>query len=102
MCNLHSVRVPIRIAGEDDVAPPGEQAGKALEGLAAHDHRRAHGHFLEVPEVGRDVPGKGAVLADHAIVGAGDDEDDLGHTATGAAMCGWGSYSLISKSSYWY
>src|SRR3546814_1360287 len=24
------------------------------------------------------------------------------HTATGAGMCGWGSYSVISKSSYSY
>ena len=35
----------------------GENAGEAVEGLAAHDHRAAHGQLLEAPEIARDVPG---------------------------------------------
>src|SRR3546814_9285777 len=47
--------------------------------LAAHDHRRAHGQRLEAPEIGRKPPRQRAVTPDHAIVGTGEDEDDLRH-----------------------
>src|SRR3546814_15048133 len=55
----------------------GQWCWKAVEGLAAHDHRRAHGQRLEPSEIGGQPPRKPALATDHAIVGARDDEDDL-------------------------
>ncbi len=73
---------PASVAGEDDVATAGQQAGQAVECLAAHDHRVTEGQRLEMLEVCGQPPRQPPVLADHAIVGAGEDEDDfllLGH-----------------------
>ena len=77
MDDLRAGRRPVGVAGEDDVAAAGQQCGKALEGLAAHHHRLAHGHRLEALEVGRKVPDELAAAADHAVVGAGEHQDDL-------------------------
>ena len=70
-------RGPAAVAGQDDVPAARQQPGQAVEGLAAHHHRAAHGQRLEALEVGGDVPWQAVVLADHAIAGAGDDDDDF-------------------------
>jgi hypothetical protein len=71
-------RLPVRIARQHDMPPARQRARKALEGLAAHDHRLAHGQRLEALEVGRDVPGQPALAPDRAVGGAGVDEEYLG------------------------
>src|SRR3546814_17319068 len=70
--------LPFGVAGEDDVAAPFEQRGKAVEGLAPHDHRAAHGELLEAAEGDGKVPGHPSVGADPAIGGAGEDHRELG------------------------
>ena len=55
-----------------------EEAVQAVEGLAAHHHRLAHGQRLEALEVGGQAPGQIALIADRAIGGAGIDQDDFG------------------------
>ena len=60
-------RIPALLARQHDMAAAGQEAGQALEGLAAHDHRLAHGQRLEALEIGGKVPGQGPVLADRAI-----------------------------------
>jgi hypothetical protein len=84
---------PFGVPGQHDMLPARQRTGQALERFPAHDHRGAHGRDLEPTEVRREVPGKCAVLADHAVVGAGDDDFDprAAHTATSALMCGCGS-----------
>src|SRR3546814_13775350 len=68
----------VGIAGEGDVAAPFEHRGQAVEGLAPHDHRAAHGELLEAAEVGGQVPRHLAAGADHAVGGAGEDQRDFG------------------------
>ena len=65
-----------RVARQDDVPPPGKQPGQAVERLAPHDHRAAHGQRLEALEIGGDVPRQRAVAADDAVLRARDDEGD--------------------------
>jgi hypothetical protein len=74
--HLRAFRPPVAAARQHDVAASGEQAGQALEGLAAHDHRRAERQRLEALQVLGEVPGQRAVAPDHAIAGARDDQDD--------------------------
>ena len=52
-----ALRAPLAVTGEHDVAPAGKGSGKAIEGLAAHDHRLARGERLKALEVGRQAPG---------------------------------------------
>ena len=54
-----------------------EQARQALEGLAPHDHRLAHGERLEALEIGGQVPGQLAFMADRTVRGAGVDQDNF-------------------------
>ena len=79
---------PIRGTCQNDMATAGEQARQALKRLAPHDHRRTGRQLLEATKIGGQVPGQRAIFSDHAIIGAGHDEDNLGsvHTATGAEM----------------
>lgn len=88
MGNFSTLRGPAAGAGQHYMVPPGQGLGEAFKCLASHDRRLAHGVGFESPEVGGDAPGHLAVLADHAIFGARQKEDDLrlGHTATGAAI----------------
>ena len=69
--------LPARVAGEDDVAPPLQHRGQAVEGLAPHDHRAAHGKLFEAAQVGGQVPGNLAARTDHAIGGACKDQRDI-------------------------
>ena len=69
--------LPARVAGEDDVAPPLQHRGQAVEGLAPHDHRAAHGELFEAAQVGGQVPGNLAPRTDHAIGGACEDQRDI-------------------------
>jgi hypothetical protein len=69
--DLDSLNTPTGIAGHDDMPPPRQDARQAVEGLAAHDHRAAHGQPLEPLEVTRDMPWKVIILADYAVDGAG-------------------------------
>jgi hypothetical protein len=84
MNHVDALDLPFRVVSHDDMLPTGENAGEAVEGLAAHDHRAAHGQLLEAPEIARNVPGKHPILADHAIDGAGKDDGDrrVGHRLT--------------------
>jgi FAD/FMN-containing dehydrogenase len=73
---------PIAIASQHHMPAAGKKTGQAVERSAAHDHDTAHGQRLEALEVGRDVPGKAAFAADHAIQRPGNNEGDgraIGH-----------------------
>ena len=73
---LAAIRMPVGIAGQHDVPPPGKWAGQAVECAAAHNHDRSHGEALEAPQVYGDVPGEPAVAADDAICRAGHNKGD--------------------------
>jgi hypothetical protein len=47
MGDLHAVALPVVVAGQHDMLAAGEQARQAFEGLAPHDHRRAHRRDLD-------------------------------------------------------
>src|SRR3546814_9571693 len=57
-----------------------EDRGQAVEGLAPHDHRAAHGELLEAAKVGGQVPRHLATGADHASGRAGEDRSEA-HTS---------------------
>jgi hypothetical protein len=78
MRDLDALGMPAGIAGQHDMAAARQEPRQALERPAAHDHRRAHGEPLEASEILGNAPGHAAVPADHAILGAGDDEGDDG------------------------
>jgi hypothetical protein len=77
MDDLGAFGRPFAVAGEHDMAAARQQAGQALEGLAAHDHRHALRVRDEALQVFLDPPRHVAVLGDRAVVGAGDDEHHL-------------------------
>ena len=81
-------RPPVGIAREDDMPPSRQEPGQAVERLAAHDQHAAHGQRLEPLEIGGDVPRQPAILADHAVAGAGDDQGDRrpAHALTAAVI----------------
>ena len=89
----HTLRGKARLPADHDIAAPRQGTADGLKGLAAHEDRLAHGQALEMREVRRQIPGQGIVVSDHIVVGRRDDQRDreIAHTATGAAMCGWGS-----------
>jgi hypothetical protein len=74
---------------DNDGSPTGKWPPDGFPGLAAHKNRMTHGEPLEPAQIGGQVPGEFAVAADHAIIGHGNNDGQL-HTATGAAICGWG------------
>ena len=74
---LGTFDLPLRIAGDHDVAAAGENAGQRIESLAAHHQRLAHGQRLESAEIGRDVPRHRAISADHAVVSHGHHQHDF-------------------------
>src|SRR5690606_36029947 len=78
MGNLGMVILPFGVAGENDVPAALEHCRQAVERLAPHDHRAAHGELFEAAKVGREVPGHFAISADHAIGGPGEDQRNLG------------------------
>jgi hypothetical protein len=109
---------PIAIPGEDDVAATWQGAAYGFVGSASHDDRMAGGALFEKGQVGREVPGQGAVFTDDAGGCHGDDGDEAqvlpggggdggsrggggfhgwegegaaggDQTATGALMAGW-------------
>ncbi len=43
MRDFGALGLPVAVAGQHDVAAARQRLGEAVEGLAAHDHRRAHG-----------------------------------------------------------
>ncbi len=62
-------------AGDDEIAAGGEGfLLEFVEGFAAHDDGLAAGHALKMLEVGGNMPGEMAVLADEAGGSHGDDE----------------------------
>ncbi len=78
--DLRAFGPPLAIPRDDDVAALGQQARKAVEGLAAHHHRGAERQPLEALEVLREVPGQGSVASDDPVPRAGDDQ--LDHACT--------------------
>jgi len=66
----------IRIAGDDDVGTPGQQAGQRLPGLAPHDDGFAQSEALEVLQIRRQMPGQSIALADETITVQGGDQGD--------------------------
>ena len=80
---------PAAVAGQHDVAPVGEQPRQALEGLAAHDHRRAAGVRDEALQVLADAPRDLAVPGDGAVARPGDDESHLARLVHGRTVVTW-------------
>ena len=90
-----------RLARKHDVEPVIEDAGKRLEGAAAHEDRLAERDFAELLEIGGEPPGEIAADADGAVLSPRHDEGNDGiarrsrrvaaHTATLAWMAGCGS-----------
>ena len=78
MNNFDALNLPFRVVGHDDVAAAGKDAGQAVECLAPHNHRAAHGQLLEALQIAGNVPGKLSVLADNPVDGAGEDDGDRG------------------------
>lgn len=60
-------------AAEDEMPTAGEEAGEGLESLSAHEDRVIEGGPLEELQVFGEVPGEGAIAANDAIAGHGDD-----------------------------
>ncbi len=60
------------------MAAAGQEARQALEGAAAHHHRRAHRHRLEMLHVRRNPPRQPAAEPDRSVRGSGDDDGDGG------------------------
>ena len=46
-----------------------QQGRQGFKGLASHDHRKAHGSFLEQPQLLRYVPGHFTSFADYTVLG---------------------------------
>ena len=80
------------IARQDAVQPVLQRPDRqAFPCPAAHDQRAAGRLALKHPQILRDVPRDPVVLADGAILRAGDDQAEHGQTATGARIAGAGS-----------
>src|SRR5690606_28250279 len=71
-------RLVARGPRHDDVLPSGERLAEGFPRLAPHDDRVAEREVLEVAKVLREVPGKSALHADHAVRGDGGQEIDAG------------------------
>ena len=67
-------RGPVELARHHDVAALGQRPADAVVSAAAHHDGVSQGEGLEVAQVGGQVPGQLALLANHAVVGNGDDD----------------------------
>ena len=79
--DLGAVGAPVRLAGDDDVAAPGEgpeARRQRVPRLAAHDDGGAQRHLLEVGEVFRQMPRHDAITTDGAVGGLRPDQADTG------------------------
>ncbi len=87
------VGLPPSAIREHNVTTARQTPGKALKRLPPHDHRGSHGNALKMAQVFWKVPGQLPILANDAVVGAGNDYLDGWslQTATSALMWGWGS-----------
>lgn len=80
-CDMNACAREGGLARNDDWPPPAQRrAWPRLEADAAEDDDLSVGFGVEKFGVLGDPPGQPAVTADHAILGAGDDEmEGLGH-----------------------
>ena len=89
-CHYRARAAKIRIAGDDDIGPPGKRPAQRHEGLATHHHRFAHRHRLEALLVPLQAPRNRAMRADHAVVGHRNDQDDFHQRAPCASAASAG------------
>ncbi len=73
--HLRTGMTPTAIAGKHDVLTLRQGSADGVEGLSAHDDGVAAGGFFEKREVIGQVPGQGAIAADDAVRGHGNDAD---------------------------
>jgi PmbA protein len=74
-----TLETPSDIASHDNVAASRQRPADRLMRFAAHDDGRAHGGPLEKSEVFGESPGQLVVAADHAIIGASNDQGERRH-----------------------
>src|SRR5690625_397141 len=78
-CPLHGFIADPARATDNNIAPLGQRPAYGLERMAAHNNRLAQRNALEVPQVGRQMPGHAALSANDVGARHGGHKSDAGH-----------------------